>query len=243
MAALRTDPAPLLNEIYERLFAYYGPQHWWPGESPLEIAVGALLTQQTVWRNAEAALDNLKHRGLLTVEALDRIDEVELAALIRPAGFFKSKARKIKALIELVKREYGGALENMADEPLDSLRGKLLATHGIGPETADAICLYVASKPTFVVDAYAIRILRRIGVGPDGDGYEDWRHVLLSNLPADRELMNEYHALLVAHGKLLCRKSDPRCLECPLLDLCRFGQVATSCQSAFTAGAVTITSP
>lgn len=214
---------PSLLEVYERLLGHYGPQHWWPGDSNLEIVVGAILTQSSAWRNVEFALNALNSRGLLSVVGLRGLPEAELARLIRPAGYFNAKAGKLKAFVQMLDEHYAGQLERLLREPGDALRLRLLATHGIGPETADAIVLYAAGKPTFVVDAYARRIFGRLGLQSLGDSYERWRSFVLDGLPADVVLLNEYHALLVAHGKALCRKRAPLCVGCPLLDVCPSG--------------------
>ncbi|HEX5940215.1 MAG TPA: endonuclease III domain-containing protein [Dehalococcoidia bacterium] len=228
-----------LTTIFDRLLDHYGPQDWWPGDSDLEIIVGAILTQSAAWRNVEKAINALKIRGLLEIDALRSIDQGKLAQLIRPSGYFNAKAAKIKAFIAMLDEHYNGRLGMLLSEPLDAMRDRLLATPGIGSETADAIVLYAGGLPTFVVDAYARRILRRIGFGPAEDGYEDWRAFLMEALPPDAALFNEYHALLVAHGKALCGKHRIRCEACPLLDLCATGQDSvTSSQSSGRTGIV-----
>ncbi|MEX2238140.1 MAG: hypothetical protein WEB00_11450 [Dehalococcoidia bacterium] len=219
-----TETGGLLKEIHDRLLDQYGPQSWWPAEGPLEVIVGAILTQSAAWTNVEKALANLKGAGVLSVDGLRKVDEASLALLVFPAGYFNAKARKLKAFIEMLDREFAGDLSRLLAEPLDSLRPILLATHGIGPETADAILLYAAGQPAFVVDAYARRIFGRIGLTPSDDRYESWRRLLTQNLPHDTALMNEYHALLVTHGKELCRKREPLCPTCPLVEICQLAR-------------------
>lgn len=216
-------PANLLREVYRRLFAAHGSQHWWPAETPFEVVVGAILTQAAAWGNVEKAIGNLTAAGALSPQGLLRLPEEELARLIYPAGYYNAKARKLKAFVQMLWAEFAGDLAALFALPEGQLRARLLATHGIGPETADSIILYAAGKPAFVVDAYMRRIFRRIGVGPEGDGYEAWREFFQRQLPADPALYNEYHALLVRHGKETCRR-EPRCRACPLLQLCATGR-------------------
>jgi endonuclease-3 related protein len=206
--------------IYRRLYSHYGPQHWWPGETPWEVMVGAILTQNTAWTNVEKALDNLKGAAALAPPALRELPHQGLAALIRPSGYYRAKASKLKALAEFV-RGYSDDLARLFSEATPGLREKLLRVHGIGEETADSILLYAARRPVFVVDAYTRRIFSRLGLGPGGDSYHRWQVFFMENLPRQELLFNEYHALLVRHGKELCRKK-PRCLPCPLKSLCAF---------------------
>jgi len=205
------------------LSAAYGPQGWWPGESPFEVIAGAILTQSAAWANVEKALANLKGAGVLSPEGLHALDEGEIARLIRPSGYFNAKARKLKAFVEMLHGRFGGDLGRLLALPMPELRGLLLGTHGIGPETADSIVLYAAGKPSFVIDAYTRRIFSRMGIAPGHDTYEAWRALFMTALPADAALFNEYHALIVAHGKAVCRKA-PRCGECVLRDICRTGR-------------------
>ena len=213
-----------LLDIYQRLYAHYGPQHWWPGESAFEVVVGAILTQSAAWANVEKAIANLKAAGVMSVEGLFAIPEAELAHLVYPAGYYNAKARKLKALAAMLFQRFDGNLERLLVLPLPELRRLLLETYGIGPETADSIILYAAGQPIFVVDAYTRRILPRLGLQPQRDDYGDWQALFGEHLPPDAALFNEYHALLVRHGKTLCRK-DPICLPCPLLDICPRGKV------------------
>lgn len=211
----------VLLEVYRRLLSAYGPQGWWPGESAFEVAVGAILTQATNWRNAAKAIANLKAAGVLSPEGLWRMSAAEIAELIRPAGYFNQKAKRLRAFLELV-REHGG-LEGLFSLPTETLRERLLAVPGIGPETADSIVLYAAEKPSFVIDAYTRRILSRLGLIRGHEGYADLKRMFEENIPRDLELYKEYHALLVRHGKVHCR-ARPRCGGCPLEDMCSFPQ-------------------
>jgi endonuclease-3 related protein len=208
--------ASQLLEAYERLLRAFGPQRWWPGDSPFEVMVGAVLVQNTAWRNVERAIANLREAGVMEPRALDALPPEELAELIRPAGYFQVKARRLRNLLKFVVEEYGGSLEQMFQTDLATLREELLAIHGIGPETADAILLYAGGLGTFVVDTYAHRVLARHGwIGYDAD-YHEIKDQFESCLPADAKLYNEYHALLVRVGKEACRRAAPRCGECPL---------------------------
>lgn len=232
----------LPGEVYERLLATYGPQGWWPGETAFEVIVGAILTQSAAWGNVERALANLKAAGVLSPGGLHTLDEAEIARLIRPSGYFNAKARKLKAFVGMVHARFpsaslgtgSGDLDRLLALPIGELRALLLSTHGIGPETADSIVLYAAGKPSFVIDAYTRRIFSRIGVAPGpgsahpevskGEhGYEAWRAMFMEALPADPAMYNEYHALIVAHAKAVCRKV-PRCGACVLRDVCETGR-------------------
>jgi endonuclease III related protein len=213
-----------LLDTHQRLLSHYGPQGWWPGETAIEVIVGAILTQSAAWTNVERALANVQRAGLLSVEGLRAAAPETLAQLIRPSGYFNAKAAKLKAFIATLDEHYGGGLDRMLAAPVDELRSRLLETHGIGPETADAIMLYAAGSPSFVVDAYTHRIFRRLGMQPAHDTYESWHGLFMAELPGDPQLMNEYHALLVTHGKTLCRKRDPLCSSCPLVDICAYGR-------------------
>jgi len=208
-------PSPL-SSAYERLLAAFGPQHWWPGDSPFEIMVGAVLVQNTAWRNVERAINNLREAGVMNPRALYALPPAELAELIRPAGYFQVKAKRLRNLLKVVIDEYDGSLDAMYETSLEILREQLLAIHGIGPETADAILLYGGGLATFVVDTYTHRVLARHGsIGYDAD-YHEIKDYFESALPADAKLYNEYHALLVRVGKEFCRKTEPQCNTCPL---------------------------
>lgn len=208
-----------VEEVYERLLTTLGPQGWWPGESPFEIMVGAVLVQNTAWRNVERAINNVRKAGLMNLHALYALSPAELATLIRPAGYFQVKAKRLRNLLAFVIDEYEGSLDTMFRTDRAVLREQLLAIHGIGPETADAILLYAGGLATFVVDSYTHRILARHGwIGYDAD-YHQIKDYFETALPADARLYNEYHALLVRIGKEFCRKSAPLCDECPLSHL------------------------
>lgn len=215
-----------LIEIYRRLLARFGPQHWWPAESAFEIIVGAILTQSTSWANVRRALDNLKQAGALWAGGLAALDVERLAALIRPSGYYHGKALTLRAFMDMLDRDYGGDVDALLTLDAASLRRVLLATRGIGPETADDIILYAANQPVFVIDAYTRRILLRLALCSAQDRYGSLQALFEHNLPADAALFNEYHALLVHLGKTTCIKSAPRCPACPLRDLCPTGNAA-----------------
>lgn len=211
-------------DIYQRLMAFYGRQHWWPAETPFEVMVGAILTQGAAWGNVEKAIDGLKAAGALSPGALRRLEATELAGLIYPSGYYNAKAKKLKSLADWLEESCGDNLNRLFDGRADSLRRRLLAIHGIGPETADSILLYAAGKPVFVIDAYTRRILNRLGLKPDEDSYPAYQRLFEDNLPADVPLFNEYHALLVRLARETCRKK-PLCDRCCLKGICRFSRV------------------
>jgi len=204
-----------LTEIYQLLFDRLGPQHWWPGQDQFEIITGAILTQNTNWANVEKALTNLKSADRLAPEKLHHFDLSQLAELIRPAGYYNIKAKRLKNFINWLFDNYDGRLTNLETVDTDQLRAELLAIKGIGYETADSILLYALNRPIFVVDAYTARIaFRHQLIEPDAE-YEQLRELFQSNLPQDVQLFNEYHALLVRVGKEFCRPKA-RCPGCPL---------------------------
>ena len=215
-----SPPGRRLEEIYLRLSSHFGPQHWWPAESSWEIMVGALLTQNTSWKNVEKALANLKRARRLEPARLRQLRTDRLAALIRPAGFTSSKPKRLKRLVAFLFRVYDGDPANMRGGDLTAQRAQLLALDGIGPETADAILLYVARQPVFVVDAYTRRIMGRMGLVPANVSYTELQTLFMANLPPDLALFGEYHALLDTLAKFICTKRAPRCAECPLNELC-----------------------
>jgi endonuclease-3 related protein len=210
-----------LQEVFDRLFSAYGPQHWWPAEEPFEVIVGAILTQSTAWTNVDKAISNLKAKNALSPTALLDIPAGELAKLIRPSGYYNAKATKLKAFAHRLCDNYGSDLDALFSLDTDALRRELLSIHGVGDETADSIILYAANRPVFVIDAYTKRIICRLGLAPQKDSYDAYQALFTSNMPADERLLNEYHALLVRHGKGVCRKS-PRCDGCCLIPLCRY---------------------
>lgn len=192
---------------------------WWPARTPFEVIVGAILTQSTAWGNVERAIVNLRAARLLTPSAMLRVSTPRLAALVRPSGYFRQKAKKLKAFVRFLQKEYCGSLQRMFSTPTAELREKLLSVHGIGPETADSILLYAGNHPVFVVDAYTHRIFGRHGITDGKPEYEKVRAFIESAIPAQAQLFNEFHALIVNTGKNWCRKSAPRCNECPLRSL------------------------
>ena len=208
----------LLLEIYHLLLDFFGPQHWWPGETPFEVAVGAILTQNTSWTNVAKAIANLKAAGGLDPVKLDEMDTEQLELLIRPAGHFRVKAKRLKNFINWLCDNYAGDLKNLESINTSRLRQELLSISGIGPETADSILLYALNRPVFVVDTYTARVMVRHGlIGPDLD-YQQLQDLFMSNLEPDAALFNEFHALLVMTGKDYC-KPDPKCQPCPLASL------------------------
>jgi len=227
-ASSDTPPNIPLNEIYTRLHAHYGRQNWWPHETLWEIMVGAILTQNTAWSNVEKALANLKRANALAPERIRAVSRARLARLIRPAGFTSSKPQRLKILANFLRRAYDDKPENMRGGDLHAQRAQLLALHGIGPETADAILLYVAEQPIFVIDAYTRRILARIGIADENISYHALQNVFMASLPRDADLFQEFHALLDTHAKYVCAKRAPRCTTCPLADLCAYKKSLTA---------------
>jgi len=211
-----------MRAVYERLLDAYGPQGWWPADTPFEVIVGALLMQQTAWRNVEAAIRDLKAAGLFDPPAIAAARIPILRRHVRVAGLFRTKPVRLKAFCRHLLERSGGDLARYFDRPIDEVRADLLAQEGVGPETADSILLYAGGHPVFVVDAYTVRIGRRIGWF-DTDAYETIRRQFETHLPRDVGLYREYHALLVAHAKAVCRPK-PRCAECPVQTLCDVGR-------------------
>lgn len=205
----------LLMAVYHRLYKAYGPRHWWPGETPFEVMVGTILTQNTSWRNVERAIQKLKAKRVLNPRGVYRLEGSKLARLIKSSGYFRIKADRLKSFTDFLFGRYGGDLKRMEKERLEELRKRLLEVEGIGPETADSILLYALKKPIFVVDAYTKRVLSRHGVISEKASYEQIQRLFMDHLPHDEKLFNEYHALFVYLGKTLCRKT-PRCEICPL---------------------------
>jgi len=218
---VKTTIAPQANykktlpEIYSKLYKSFGPQHWWPGETPFEVSVGAILTQNTNWTNVEKAIKNLKENNVLTAGKLHKLGTNKLASLIRPSGYFNVKAERLKSFLSYICNHYKGSLAVMKKGDTQILRKELLSVNGIGPETADSILLYALDKPVFVIDAYTRRVLRRHGLASDDMTYHELQALFHEALPVDIRLYNEYHALLVKLGKEFCRPK-PRCEGCPL---------------------------
>ncbi|MHC4726611.1 MAG: endonuclease III domain-containing protein [Planctomycetota bacterium] len=204
-----------LTEIYRLLYDEFGPQHWWPGETRFEIITGAILTQNTSWANVEKAIANLKSAECLTPEKLCHLEAVQLANLIRPAGYFNIKAKRLKNFLNWLFENYDGELTDLENIDTNRLRAELLSIKGVGRETADSILLYAFERPIFVIDTYTARVVfRHELLMPDAD-YEQLKELFESSLPADTQLFNEYHALLVRVGKEFCRPKA-RCAGCPL---------------------------
>ncbi|MFC1838371.1 endonuclease III domain-containing protein [Thermodesulfobacteriota bacterium] len=206
-----------LKEMYNTLLDHFGPQHWWPGDGPLEMMAGAILTQNTNWSNVEKAIDNLKNRNLLSIETLNDLPEEKLARVIKPAGYFNVKAKRLKNLIRFLVDKYEGDLDKFIEEDIYQLREGLLSVKGVGPETADSIILYASKKPVFVIDAYTHRILSRHYMVEEQVNYDELQSLFMDNLPAEATLFNEFHALIVITGKEYCRR-NPKCDICPLKD-------------------------
>jgi endonuclease-3 related protein len=201
--------------IYRILYQAYGPRDWWPGETSFEVMVGAILTQNTSWRNVEKAIKKLKEKRVLSPEGIFRLKKSQLASLIKSSGYYRIKADRLQAFINFLFEEFDGDLKKMGREKLGELKEKLLQVNGIGPETADSILLYGLKKPIFVVDAYTKRILSRHGVISEKASYEEGQKLFMDHLPHNEKLFNEYHALLVHLGKTLCKKV-PKCDICPI---------------------------
>lgn len=204
-----------LIAIYNALFEHFGYRNWWPGDSPFEVIVGAILTQNTAWTNVERAIDNLKGQGLLEPKRMYQADLESLAELVKPTGYFNQKAKKLKAFLKVLFTEYGGSLDKLFELDIFTMRRELLAIWGIGEETADSIILYAAEKPTFVVDAYTKRIFTRKGIVQNNARYSDIKELFECNIKREVKLFNDYHAQLVALGKSFCRKT-PLCADCPI---------------------------
>jgi endonuclease III related protein len=204
-----------LRRVYTALRKAFGHQKWWPGDTPFEVIIGAILTQNTAWTNVEKAILNLKKAKKLSFKALRRVPAKQLAQWIRPSGYFNVKADRLKAFMDFLDRECRGDLSKLKRKTMPVLREKLLAVKGVGPETADSILLYALDKTSFVIDAYTKRIFSRHGLAKDHETYERWREIFMRALPANRGLYNDFHAQIVRTGKVHCRKV-PRCEGCPL---------------------------
>lgn len=270
-----SEATKALMTIYDLLLEHFGPQNWWPAETPFEVALGAILTQQVSWKNVELAINNLKRLELLDPQKIRSLPLEILEKLIRPTGFYKTKAKKIKAFVGFLCERFDGSMDKMFETPAEDLRKALLSVYGIGPETADSILLYAGGVPVFVVDAYTIRLLERInlpgndpqigndpqksrcmarrhdyqidysppssentmgrhasekprahtgGPGRKNFSYESAQSLFHAALPRDAALFNEFHALIVALCKHICRLSDPNCKVCPIVRICSYGR-------------------
>ncbi len=206
----------IINQVYNRLYVSFGSQEWWPGDTPFEVILGAILTQAVNWSNVEKAITNLKKEGILDPDSIYRIDESRLAGLIKPSGYYNVKAKKVKAFTEFLFNEFKGDLNKMFKLSLEELRPELLNVYGIGPETADSILLYAGNYRTFVIDAYTIRVFSRFNLVDAGISYDDFQEKFHHSLPESIEVYNEYHALLVKLGKDICKKNKPQCNICPI---------------------------
>lgn len=204
-----------IQPAYEALFERWGEQHWWPGRTRLEMMLGAILTQNTVWTNVEKAIANLRSNNALNIPALEKASREELAKWIRPAGYFNQKSDYIKGMVETIQERFDGSLNPLFALDTPTLRTELLSWKGIGPETADSILLYAAQRPIFVVDAYTKRFLSRHGWCDEKATYDSVAKLFTDSLPVDVQLYNEYHALIVRLGKEHCN-TKPKCAGCPL---------------------------
>lgn len=217
-----------LLEIYKLLFEFFGPRNWWPGDSPFEVVIGAILTQNTSWKNVEKAISCIKGAGKLSPQGIFGIKEEELEELIKPSGFYRLKAKRIKSFMDFLFSHYYGDLNKMGMMDTLSLRTQLLGINGIGEETADSILLYALNRPVFVVDAYTKRIFFRLGYIADNWNYSQVQQFFMKNLPWDIQLFNDYHAQIVKLGNTLCRRTDPHCKDCPLKVRCPWSVVLRS---------------
>ena len=205
-----------LLKIYKTLYAHFGPRSWWPADTSFEVMIGAVLTQNTAWRNVEKAIKNLKKAHLLSPKKIAKVHLRTLEDAVRPSGFYKEKAKKLKNLVRFLDISCKGSIRKLSLENTSSLREKLLSVKGIGPETADSILLYALNKSIFVVDAYTKRIFSRHLLVSKDSNYEETQELFMKNLPHKRKLFNEYHALIVELGKNYCKKRKPLCGKCPL---------------------------
>ena len=206
----------ILLKIYNSLYNYFGPLNWWPGDTPFEIMVGAILTQNTSWSNVEKAINNLKKENLLEPRKLYRINQEELSQLIKPSGYYNIKARRLKNFVNIFVNDFKGSAENMFSGDSRELRKKLLNANGIGPETADSILLYAGKEPFFVVDAYTKRIFSRHKLISKDSTYYQIQEFFIKNLDRDVKLFNEFHAQIVMLGKTICTSNNPDCAKCPI---------------------------
>ena len=204
-------------EAYQLLHVRYGDQHWWPAESPFEMMVGAILTQNTRWESVEDAIGNLKNANMLNPESIISCDSEQLESLIRPSGFFRQKSRRLIELSNFLLAH--GGTRGLKRWATQCLRARLLEVHGVGPETADSILLYALDKPLFVVDAYTRRIFSRLGMFEASMEYDDVQNFFFQRIPNSLWLFQEFHALIVEHAKQHCN-SRPQCDACPLFNIC-----------------------
>ena len=213
---IESEPNKLLALYFDSMLRKLGPQGWWPARTRFEVIVGAILTQNTSWRNVVLALRGLRQKGLLDLERLQHASFTEIETCIRPSGFYRQKARTLRSFVDRLKRHYGSSLARLFTRPPEELRGDLLEIKGLGPETVDSILLYAGRRPYFVADAYTRRVMERHGLVPPNAGYGKVQEFLHNHLPADPYMFNEYHALLVEVGKRYCKRPAPLCGGCPL---------------------------
>lgn len=216
------NTSTLLQHIFESLLAFYGPQRWWPADSPFEVMVGTILTQNTAWTGVEKAISRLAGVCDMTPQGVLALHSAQLEEAIRPSGYFRQKAQRLRHLCGYLLEMYDGIIPRMNGIPVAKLRAELLRLHGIGPETADSILLYALEKPVFVVDAYTVRLCSRLGMIDGNSKYARVQSLFMDNLEPDAATFNEYHALIVRHCKQKCRKQSPVCKECPLVSYCTF---------------------
>lgn len=227
-----------IPKIYGTLLQEYGSQHWWPTTTAAretEIIIGAILTQNTSWKNVEKAIANLAAAGMVDFRKIAAAKKEKMAQLIRPSGYYNQKAERLQLFAQYVRDNYSGNINKLLRKRKEELRAELLELKGIGPETADSIILYAANKTVFVIDAYTRRIFSRIGVCSSDVGYDELQQLIVSGLPKNMRaaaVFNQYHALLVGLGKSVCVKHEPRCSECPLLGLCAYGKAAAGSQGS-----------
>ena len=205
-------------ELYKFLLSHFGPQHWWPAETPFEVVVGAILTQQVAWKNAEKAIENLKNANVLDLCKISNLSLEKLEVYLKPTGFYRQKAKRLKDICSYISKEYNSNLKRLFNKETCSLRAELLSLNGIGPETADSIILYAAEKPSFVIDAYTKRICERLQLTDELD-YELLKKFFENSLPKNVGIYKEFHALIVELGKNYC-KTKPVCKNCPLSKKC-----------------------
>lgn len=212
-----------ITKLYDDLNAEYGDLHWWPAETQFEIIIGAILGQATAWRNAAKAIDNLKAANVLDPEKMSKLSQDELETLILPSGYYRAKAKKVRAFLTHLQAHHNNQLDSLFAQELPPLREELLSIYGVGEETADTILLYAAQKPSFVVDTYTYRLLERLGLFSGKFHYGRLREIFMDNLPHDSHLFNQYHALIVRHGARICQKT-PQCDKCMLRSQCPTGK-------------------
>lgn len=209
--------------IYQRLLDRYGQRNWWPADTPFEVVVGAILTQNTNWKNVEKAIANLRREAALSPAAIRHLDNNQLEELIKPSGFFRQKSERLKIFCHHLKDHHQDDLLAWLQQDMDRVRPELLGLKGIGPETADSILLYAGQQPSFVVDAYTGRVFGRLGILKGAEKYHAIRQLFMTTIEPNVQLYNEYHALIVNHCKEHCLKK-PKCTGCPLADICQFNQ-------------------